>query len=87
VLDEFYQIAFCKKIYRSINELQTDLDAWLADYNEQRPRTPITREQLGRKPPQPILRHPLQRPHPDNQREALHSRLSVRSLFSAPIEN
>jgi hypothetical protein len=26
-----------KKIYRAIEELQTDLDAWLVDYNEQRP--------------------------------------------------
>ena len=29
VLDEFYRIAFRKKIYRSIEELQEDLDAWL----------------------------------------------------------
>jgi len=28
VLDEFYRIAFRKKIYRSIDELQADLDAW-----------------------------------------------------------
>ena len=25
------------KIYRTIDELQTDLDAWIAEYNEQRP--------------------------------------------------
>jgi len=37
VLDEFYRVAFRKKIYRRIEELQVDLDAWLADYNEQRP--------------------------------------------------
>ena len=37
VLDEFYRVAFRKKIYRSIDELQTDLDAWIAEYNEQRP--------------------------------------------------
>src|SRR3989449_1412789 len=37
VLDEFYRVAFRKKIYRTIEELQTDLDAWLVDYNEQRP--------------------------------------------------
>jgi hypothetical protein len=35
-LDEFYRVAFRKKIYRSIDELQTDLDAWIAEYNEQR---------------------------------------------------
>jgi transposase InsO family protein len=37
VLDEFYRVAFRKKIYRSIEELQTDLDAWLADYNASGP--------------------------------------------------
>jgi hypothetical protein len=29
-LDEFYRVAFRKKIYRTIDELQTDLDAWTA---------------------------------------------------------
>lgn len=37
VLDEFYRVAFRKKIYRGIDELQADLDAWLAEYNESRP--------------------------------------------------
>jgi transposase InsO family protein len=37
MLDEFYRIAFRKKIYRSIDELQADLDEWVASYNEQRP--------------------------------------------------
>ena len=37
VLDEFYRVAFRRKIYRSIDELQADLDAWLKDYNETRP--------------------------------------------------
>jgi hypothetical protein len=31
VLDEFYRVAFRKKIYRSIDELQADLDTWLAN--------------------------------------------------------
>jgi hypothetical protein len=30
VLNEFYRIAFRRKIYRSIKELQADLDAWMA---------------------------------------------------------
>ena len=34
--DEFCDIAFHKKLYRSVEEMQTDLDAWLARYNEQR---------------------------------------------------
>jgi hypothetical protein len=30
-------VAFRKKLYRAIAELQRDLDAWLAEYNEERP--------------------------------------------------
>jgi transposase InsO family protein len=37
VLNEFYRIAFRRKIYRSIDELQADLDSWIAGYNEERP--------------------------------------------------
>jgi len=36
LLDEFYRVAFRKKLYRTIAELQSDLDAWIAEYNEQR---------------------------------------------------
>jgi len=36
VQDEFYAIAFRKKIDRSIEELQADLDVWVKNYNEQR---------------------------------------------------
>jgi hypothetical protein len=35
-LDEFYRVAFRKKIYRSIAELQEDLEAWIGEYNETR---------------------------------------------------
>jgi len=35
-LDEFYRVAFRKKIYRSIDDLQADLDTWIADYNQHR---------------------------------------------------
>jgi transposase InsO family protein len=34
VLNEFYRIAFRRKIYRSIEELQVDLDSWIAGYNQ-----------------------------------------------------
>jgi transposase InsO family protein len=37
VLDEFYRVAFRRKIYGSIEELQQDLDAWLDEYNHRRP--------------------------------------------------
>ncbi len=36
-LDEFYRIAFRKKIYLTLEELQQDLDAWLFKYNNERP--------------------------------------------------
>jgi hypothetical protein len=36
MLDEFYRVVFRKKIYRSIDELQVDLDAWKTEYNEVR---------------------------------------------------
>jgi transposase InsO family protein len=37
--DEFYSIAFRKKIYHSIEELQQDVDEWLLVYNHQRPHS------------------------------------------------
>ena len=37
VLNEFYRVAFRKKIYSTLDVLQADLDAWLSLYNEQRP--------------------------------------------------
>jgi transposase InsO family protein len=37
VLDEFYRIAFRKKLYASIADLQDDLDFWIKGYNEERP--------------------------------------------------
>ncbi len=36
IKNEFYQVAFRKKLYRSLEELQEDLDLWLKDYNEER---------------------------------------------------
>jgi transposase InsO family protein len=36
ILQEFYRVAFRKKVYRSIAELQADLDEWMAEYNEVR---------------------------------------------------
>lgn len=36
---EFYDIAFRKKIYRTLEELQVDVDHWIAKYNEQRPHS------------------------------------------------
>jgi len=36
IQDEFYAIAFRKKTYRSIVELQGDLDRWMFNYNNER---------------------------------------------------
>jgi transposase InsO family protein len=36
ILQEFYQTTFRKKIYSSLDELQKDLDDWLAYYNNER---------------------------------------------------
>jgi transposase InsO family protein len=36
ILNEFYQVAFRKKIYATIEELQVDLDAWIDSYNHER---------------------------------------------------
>jgi transposase InsO family protein len=37
--DEFYAVAFRKKIYESLEQLQTDLDTWMQDYNIHRTHT------------------------------------------------
>jgi hypothetical protein len=37
MLNEFYRVAFRKRIYTSLDELQADLDAWLDEYHETRP--------------------------------------------------
>jgi transposase InsO family protein len=36
IQDEFYSVAFRKKLYRTVEEIQLDLDAFLTYYNEQR---------------------------------------------------
>jgi transposase InsO family protein len=53
ILNEFYQVAFRKKIYGSLEELQTDLDAWLMHYNQE--RTHQGKRCQGRTPLQTFL--------------------------------
>ena len=36
ILQEFYQVTFRKRVYQSIDQLQTDLDIWLEHYNKER---------------------------------------------------
>jgi transposase InsO family protein len=53
MLDEFYRIAFRKKIYDNITPLQQDLDAWLMEYNFE--RTHQGRYCFGKTPMQTFL--------------------------------
>ena len=53
VLDEFYRVAFRKRIYSSIDQLQADLDSWMREYNEL--RTHQGRWCFGRTPMQTFL--------------------------------
>jgi transposase InsO family protein len=48
VLDEFFRIAFRKKLYESVEVLQVDLDAWLVHYNTERPHQGYRNQ--GRRP-------------------------------------
>ena len=36
ILNEFYQVTFRKKIYSTLDQLQTDLDEWIVKYNTER---------------------------------------------------
>jgi len=53
ILQEFYQIAFRKKVYRDIEDLQNDLDSWLEFYNNE--RTHQGKMCCGRTPMQTLL--------------------------------
>lgn len=53
ILKEFYQVALRKKVYRSVDELQADLDGYMAQYNEQ--RTNQGKRCLGRTPMQTFM--------------------------------
>ena len=53
VYDEFYRIAFRKKIYLSLEELQEDLDHWITRYNAE--RTHQGKRCQGRTPLQTFL--------------------------------
>jgi transposase InsO family protein len=53
MLDEFYRVAFRKKIYGTVAELQTDLDAWVSEYKHV--RTHQGRWCFGKTPMQTFL--------------------------------
>ncbi len=35
MLNKFYRVALCKKVYRTLEEFRVDLDAWIQEHNEQ----------------------------------------------------
>lgn len=39
IQNEFYATAFRKKVYKSVEELQEDVEKWLLEYNEHRPHS------------------------------------------------
>jgi transposase InsO family protein len=39
IKEEFYDVVFRRKLYRTLEELQTDVDAWIDYYNTQRPHS------------------------------------------------
>jgi transposase InsO family protein len=57
ILDEFYRVAFRKKIYEDLESLQQDLDEWIHYYNHERThqgkmccgRTPMETLEDGKK--------------------------------------
>lgn len=53
ILQEFYQVAFRRKIYQSIEELQYDLDEWMVYYNST--RTHQGKMCCGRTPMQTLI--------------------------------
>ena len=56
LLDEFYRIAFRKKVYDTIGELQADLDLWIDDRT--RPELIKAATASGKPPCRPSLTQP-----------------------------
>jgi transposase InsO family protein len=52
VKEEFYEVAFRKKVYRDLEDIQRDLDAWVDHYNNE--RTHQGKMCLGRTPMQTL---------------------------------
>lgn len=53
ILNEFYRVAFRRKLYNSLEELQNDLDEWITSYNTE--RTHQGKMCCGRTPMQTLL--------------------------------
>ncbi|WP_126427045.1 IS481 family transposase [Brevibacillus marinus] len=55
VLDEFFRIKFREKFYDGLDELQRDLDAWLVNYNMERPHRGY--RNMGKRPIETITNY------------------------------
>ena len=75
IQEEFYSVAFRKKLYHSFDELQVDLDAWLREYNEQ--RTHSGKYCYGKTPLQTFL----------DSRQLAHDKMLDRLTASAATDN
>jgi hypothetical protein len=53
IQEEFYRVAFRKKLYRSVEELQVDVDEWIKEYNEE--RTHLGKYCFGKTPMQTFV--------------------------------
>lgn len=69
--NEFYAIAFRKKIYTSIEQLQADLDVWMNHYNTE--RTHSGKYCFGKTPMQTFIEGIAVARRYDIQHQGLHS--------------
>ena len=74
IQNEFYATAFRRKLYRSLEELQTDVDIWVKDYNEQ--RTHSGKHCFGKTPMQTFI---------DSRHLALEKQLDRAVQDSLPV--
>ena len=81
MLEEFYQVAFRKKLYNSLDELQADVDAWLEFYNSERPHS--GRYCYGKTPMQTF--HESKHLAAEKMLDQLHSSNSVPHVVVAAV--
>lgn len=74
--DEFYKVVFRKKIYTTVEELQTDLDLWLTSYNHR--RTNQGKNCKGRTPMQTFIK---------DKYLAIEKNLTAKELDKSDSEN
>jgi transposase InsO family protein len=55
--EEFFRLAFARKLYTSLDELQADFDIWLQDYNTERPH--LGYRNMGRCPIETVMQYSL----------------------------